>query len=61
MLKYSQFHDHDHGHGGGGDVSFEFSLNKRFQSKESWSIGQGFGLTLKGSVILQAGQVKSDK
>jgi len=29
--------------------------------KESWSIGPGFGLTLKGSVILQAGQVKSDK
>ena len=34
---------------------------KKVFNKESWSIGLGFGLALKGSVILQAGQVKSDK
>ena len=31
------------------------------KSKESWPIGPSIGLTLKGSVTLQAEQVKSDK
>jgi hypothetical protein len=45
MLKYSQFHDHDHGDGhGGGDVSFEFSLNQRFENKESWFKESGFSV-----------------
>jgi len=31
------------------------------KSKKSWPIGAGIVLTLKGSVTLQAEQVKSDK
>jgi len=29
--------------------------------KKAWAKGTGFSLALKGLVILQAGQVKSDK
>jgi hypothetical protein len=43
MIKYSQFYDH-----GDDDVSFELSLNERFESKESWPTGPGFVLSSEG-------------
>jgi hypothetical protein len=33
--------------------------NTKFESKESWPKGPGFGLPLKGAVSLKARQVKS--